>query len=73
MTTVFLNETKIILSQEAYYDHNAGTDPHYIALGEDEDGNEYLVRWEISDLDNYKDLEDEGDACDWDEYTIRKL
>ena len=35
----------------------------YEASAEDEEGNEYLVMWDI--LDDW-DGEDEGDACNWD-------
>ena len=34
----------------------------YEAHAEDEDGNEYIVRW----TDVNWGVEDEGDACDWD-------
>ena len=35
----------------------------YEAPAKDDDGNEYLVMWDI--LDNW-DSDDESDACDWD-------
>ena len=55
---------KIVIMQLPNIDHN-----HYQAVGEDEEGNEYMIKWEITN----KYAEDDIDACDWEEYTVKKL
>lgn len=37
----------------------------YEATAVDDDGNEYLVLWEIRDSVDINTLDDESDACDW--------
>jgi hypothetical protein len=70
----------IYLQQEAYNAAEQGQQPYYRARGMDEDGNEYTVTWQITDefRDLLKEWEetretrliDEGNACDWDVYTV---
>lgn len=69
--TVNFEGKKITLTQDAYLDgtHEA---PHYQAAGVDAAGNEVIVKWEIfehwlnEDGSLNGELEDETDACDWD-------
>jgi hypothetical protein len=74
------------LTQNAYPD-NTGTSGAvaYFAHGKDDDGNDYLVRWETTpawdalqeayrvDPENTTADIPEDQACDWSEYTIRAL
>jgi len=55
---------KIVIMQLPYIDHN-----HYQAVGEDEEGIEYLIKWRI--INRYAD--DDIDACDWTKFTVKKL
>jgi len=41
----------------------------YQAIAEDDEGNEYMVRWDIID----SDAEDESDACDWEKYSVKAV
>jgi hypothetical protein len=44
-------------------------DAYYTAQAVDLDGNRFIIRWETND--DYSPLnEDEGDACDWDKFTV---
>lgn len=69
--TVNFEGKKITLIQDAYLDgtHKA---PRYQAAGVDVAGNEVIVKWEIfehwlnEDGSLNGELEDESDACDWD-------
>lgn len=38
----------------------------YQAVATDKDGNEYMVVWDILPGFNIDDIEDESEACDWD-------
>ena len=61
-----LNE--LTLTQKAYIDGDV-----YSAHATDCVGNEYMVHWEIQ-VDDYENLEDESDACDWENpISITKL
>lgn len=59
---------EIRLTQDAYleYEYRMGIhvlSPFYEARGIDKEGNEYLVIWSV--VDDYDEILDEGDACDW--------
>ncbi|ALX50486.1 hypothetical protein AOX59_18965 [Lentibacillus amyloliquefaciens] len=58
------NETEIAISQQPYIDGPADEKPIYRALGIDQEGNEYEVKWEV--VDYWQALEDESEMCDWD-------
>lgn len=57
----------ISLTQQAYL---SGTNeaPIYTARAVDAEGNEYTVTWRP--FDNFMELEDESDCCDWDVYEV---
>lgn len=58
------NGKTITLIQDAYAD--GGIDhTYYTAAAEDADGNQYQVNWTITHPD-FESLEDESEACDWD-------
>jgi hypothetical protein len=65
----------IYLKQDAYLANdsmmlgNAG----YFASGEDEEGNQYTICWEIKQFDEPQDDTDESEACDWDVFTVRLI
>ncbi len=42
---------------------------HYQSVGEDEDGNEYMIKWKITN----RYAQDESDACNWEDYTVKRL
>ena len=74
MNTVTFKGKEITLTQDAYLTgpHEA---PHYEASGVDQEGNRVVVKWEIESHWLNEDgalngeMEDEGDACDWDNPT----
>ena len=53
------NGTEIYLVEDAHFSE----DGIYSALGEDEEGNDWEVEWEV--LPDYNADGDEGVACDW--------
>jgi hypothetical protein len=53
------NGTDIYLIEDAHFSENGV----YSALGEDEEGNDWEVEWEV--LPDYNADGDEGGACDW--------
>ena len=61
------NGVTISLTQQAYL---SGTNdaPRYEARAVDADGNEYTVTW--TPYENFMELEDESDCCDWDDYEV---
>lgn len=63
---------KIYLTQDAYL-NGCYDDPHYCAHGLDENENEYTVRWELlytlKEIEELE-IEDEGQVCDWDIFTV---
>lgn len=63
MTITFEGKT-ITLTQDPYIDGPADECPVYKAHGTDEDGNEYIVAWNV--VDGYEDIEDESEMCEWD-------
>ncbi|WP_019156825.1 hypothetical protein [Robertmurraya massiliosenegalensis] len=59
------HEGKVIrLTQNAYLD-GTHENPYYSANGIDAEGNEYEITWDV--VENWKELEDESECCDWDE------
>ncbi|KYG89138.1 hypothetical protein A0U40_14035 [[Bacillus] sp. KCTC 13219] len=77
MNTVKIEGREITLTQDAYI---TGTNeaPYYEAAGIDSEGNSVIVKWEIKsywlnpDGTLNGDLEDETEACDWNNpITIR--
>lgn len=56
------------LQQEPYADGNHD-EPYYSCHACDDAGDDYMIRWPVIDID----AADESDACDWDDYTVRKL
>lgn len=67
--TVDYEGLKLTLIQHAYFDHRYDVDEDcYTAIAIDHKENQYRVFWDI--INN--DCEDEGEACDWNVYTIMK-
>jgi hypothetical protein len=69
-TIVMDDGSLVYLTQQAYLD---GTfeNPVYRAAAEDAEGNEYNVFW--TPVENYMELEDESDCCDWDDFSVDKI
>lgn len=67
MDTVIYQNKALKLMQEPYI---AGTDDdaYYTAVAKDKQSREYIVRWEIINLDDM----DESNACDWSQYAVVK-
>lgn len=60
----------VTLTREAYADNYKDT-VRYYSVGVDPQGNEYDVVWELEmSLEEYRELEDESEACDWDNPII---
>jgi len=85
--TVEFEGKKLYLIQQAYADQKYDYIV-YRATAIDEDGNDYLVEWNtVEGWEDHKIgedgfcivdgcngwCEDESNACDWDEYTVKKL
>ena len=68
---VIHNGKILTLIQQAFIDGLEG-DEHYKAKAMDSDENEYMIRWEIT-AENWKEVEDESNMCDWDEFTVEVL
>lgn len=59
---------KIIhITQDAYL-AGTNTEPVYQAAAKSDDGDDYRVTW--VPVDNFMDLEDESECCDWDDFVI---
>jgi hypothetical protein len=60
----------LILQEDAWGPQGTNEeDAYYTAQAVDLDGNGFTIRWETKD--DYSSLnEDEGDACDWDKFTV---
>ena len=79
--TVEYRGKTLTLTQQAYSQTYCGFEPVYEAHAVDIEGNEYKITWEMSDyfidcLNNWQeddDVLDEGDACDWTQYTVKEL
>lgn len=52
------------LTQQAYIDGKQEERPYYKAEAEDGEGNKYEVTWDV--VDNYEEIEDEEEMCEWD-------
>ena len=71
MNTVTFEGKEITLTQDVYLT-GPNEAPYYEAAGVDQDGNRVMVKWEIEshwlneDGTLNGEMEDEGDACDWD-------
>ena len=69
--TVKFEGKEFTLTQDAYVD-GTNENPYYKAAGIDSDGNKVIVKWEMyphwfnEDGLHNSEMEDEGDACDWD-------
>jgi hypothetical protein len=59
----------LTLMQDAFLAGGEMDNEHYEAQAKDENGNEYTIFWEIT-AENFEDLQDESDACDWDVFTV---
>ncbi len=59
----FYGATRISLTQEAHCEVSLNAAWQWQANAIDDEGNDYIVKWE-----QYQDFngEDAGDACDWD-------
>ena len=55
----------LTLMQDAYLD----TDNFYTAHAIDDDDNDYQIFWEIIT----HDCDDQSDACNWNDYSVKKL
>jgi len=88
MTTQIQYQGKTLtLKQDAYLSNNSNVlaENHYRAEAVDEAGNEYIIRWEMTDAylaaeaayqadpENVPPQEDESEACNWDEFAVRAL
>ncbi len=68
--TVNFNGIEIVIMQQPYisdYCHHHGQ--FYTATGQDAIGNNYEIAWPVIN----EDCEDESEACDWDDFKVRKL
>lgn len=52
----------IKLTQDAYIAGSVDDTPYYEARGVDDDGNNYMIYWNIKE--GYEDHEDESECCD---------
>jgi hypothetical protein len=68
----------IVIAQQPYLSDGVPYDASYEdityeALGIDEDFNEYLITWNVTDENfNTPEALEEEDACDWEDYKVRK-
>lgn len=64
---------KYWLTQDAYLSGQIES-PYYEAAGVDEVGRDYEIYWDILPEVDINNLEDQGDACDWDNPSeVRKI
>ena len=59
-----------------YCTYPCNSEPHFVALAEDGEGEEYILTWPLIDPDIYgteEGPEDDSDACDWTNFTVHKL
>lgn len=61
---VEIEGNEYFLTQHPYIYGTQGEKPHYRAAAIDNNGDEYLVTWNV--LENWEIIEDESDMCDWD-------
>lgn len=68
------NDIILALTQQPYVDNDEYCDTVYRASAIDEDGNEYRIIWELCiSEEEFKELENESLACDWDNYSVEEL
>jgi hypothetical protein len=65
METIIYNDIELKLNQLPYI----YTDELYRACALDKDENEYIITWSITN----PECQDESEACDWDNYRVRKV
>jgi len=64
-----LGDTKLYLTQYPYINQGGTpTQVFYQAHAIDDDGNSYMIFWDIIN----EDTEDESEACDWEDYTVQQ-
>src|SRR5699024_2811042 len=63
---------EVALTKQGYSDGNTNERRVYKANGIDAEGNKYEVTWDV--VDNWKEIEDEQEMCDWDRpVSIEKI
>lgn len=70
MKTIEYNNKTLTLKDDARLTHNCKEGNYYSAFAEDQDGNEYEIKWEIKE--GTEELEAE-DQCNWDIFSVNKL
>lgn len=63
--TVEFEGKQYTLTQQPYIDGKMDDRPYYKAIAVDKNGNEHEVVWDV--VDNWEEIEDESESCDWDE------
>lgn len=71
--TVDYNGETLILDRNAEATNAATGGVEYVAKALDSEGNAYQINWDIRDDFKNGDIEDEGEACDWDNCTVTEL
>jgi hypothetical protein len=66
------------MTQQAYIEstNNYGVEEvFYLAHAVDDDGNDYLIRWEtpFSAVPQTEWPEDESEMCDWDSFSVKQV
>lgn len=62
---VQFNKQEYFYAESPVLESNSKYGEHYKVQGKDIHGDEVTIIWEINHP-NFSDLEDESDACDWD-------
>jgi hypothetical protein len=65
----------VTLDQDAYIDQGgAPVETYYTATASDEEGNKFIIKWEITlSEEEQAECDDESNMCDWDVYTAIDL
>jgi hypothetical protein len=63
--TILVDGKEYTLTKNPYVAGSFGK-VYYDGLVEDEEGNEYRISWALKDGIEIDEVEDESDACDWD-------
>jgi|HubBroStandDraft_4_1064222.scaffolds.fasta_scaffold11096_4 hypothetical protein len=66
--TVEYKGKTLTLTQQPYICDLIGSN-HYVAMAEDEEGNEYEIKYPITN----PECEDESESCDWTDFSVRKF
>ena len=66
MTTITYNDKELTLDGDAHISDDSKT---YQALACDNQGNSYLVVWDVT-INDIDKSEDESNACDWDDFRV---